>query len=243
MELLILRSAPKARVSKDGNIEMNIVFVLFPNVTQLDFTGPLQVLSRVPGARVHIVARTMAPVSTDAALTLNPTCVFKDCPPADVLVVPGGFGVDEAMNDSELMAFVKREGAGAKYVTSVCTGAFILGAAGLLKGRRATTHWAYHAELEKVGAIPVKARVVRDGNLFTGGGVTAGIDFAFMLAAELAGEEAAKAIQLGLEYDPAPPFDGGSPDKASPSTREAQIGRYAGRLQAFRSALTQALSA
>lgn len=220
--------------------DINIAFVLFPNVTQLDFTGPLQVLSRVPGAKVHIVARTLAPVHTDAVLTLNPTCTFTTCPPVDVLVTPGGFGVDDAMNDPELMAFVKREGARAKYATSVCTGAFVLGAAGLLRGKRATTHWAYHDQLKNVGAIPVNARVVRDGNIFTGGGVTAGIDFAFTLAVELAGADAAKAIQLGLEYDPQPPFDAGSPAKANPDALAAQRKRYAPRLDAFRAALARA---
>lgn len=220
---------------------MNIVFVLFPNVTQLDFTGPLQVLSRVPGAQIHIAAKSMAPVSTDTALTLNPTCTFSTCPPVDALVVPGGFGVDDAMLDPALMAFVKREGARAKYVTSVCTGAFILGAAGLLKARRATTHWAYHDELARVGAIPTKARVVRDGNIFTGGGVTAGIDFAFTLAAEIAGDDVARAIQLGLEYDPAPPFDSGSPEKSDPATRDAMTTRYEGRIADFRKALADAI--
>lgn len=222
---------------------MNIVFVLFPDVTQLDFTGPLQVLSRLPGARVHIAAASMAPVATDATLTLNPTATFADCPSADVLVIPGGFGVDEAMNDPALIAFVKREGARARYVTSVCTGAFILGAAGLLKGKRATTHWAWHEALALVGATPVKARVVRDGNLFTGGGVTAGIDFALTLAAEIAGEETARAIQLALEYDPSPPFDAGAPEKAAPEALAAMERRYAGRREAFRAALTRALSA
>ncbi len=223
--------------------QVNIVFILFPNVTQLDFTGPLQVLSRLPGASVHIAAASMAPVPTDATLTLNPTTTFADCLPTDVLVVPGGFGVDEAMNDPALIAFVKREGARARYVTSVCTGAFILGAAGILKGRRATTHWAYHDDLARVGAIPVKARVVRDGNLFTGGGVTAGIDFALTLAAEIAGEETARAIQLALEYDPAPPFDAGAPEKAAPAALEAMERRYAPRREVFRAALTRALSA
>ncbi|HBK91515.1 MAG TPA: hypothetical protein DDZ68_07600 [Parvularcula sp.] len=222
---------------------MNVVFVLFPNVTQLDFTGPLQVLSRLPDAKVRIAAASMAPVPTDATLTLNPTCTFADCPPADVLVVPGGFGVDDAMNDPELMAFVRREGASARYVTSVCTGAFILGAAGLLKGKRATTHWAYHDDLARVGAIPVKARVVRDGTLFTGGGVTAGIDFALTLASEIAGEKTARAIQLALEYDPAPPFDAGAPEKAAPAALAAMDQRYAPRREAFRAALTRALSA
>lgn len=218
-----------------------IVFVLFPNLTQLDFTGPLQVLSRIPDAKVHLAAKTTAPVPSDTVLSINPTCAFDDCPPADVLVVPGGFGVDGAMNDKALMAFVRREGARANYVTSVCTGAFILGAAGLLQGKRATTHWAYHADLERVGAIPVKRRVVRDGNILTGGGVTAGVDFALTLAAEIAGEEVARAIQLSLEYDPAPPFDGGSPEKASAGALRAMNERYEGRITAFRAALQSAL--
>jgi cyclohexyl-isocyanide hydratase len=222
--------------------QMNIVFVLFPNVTQLDFTGPLQVLSRLPGAKVHIAAASTAPIPTDATLTLNPTTTFTDCPPTDVPVAPGGFGIDDAMNDPALMAFVRREGARARYVTSVCTGAFILGAAGLLKGKRATTHWAYHDDLARTGAVPVKARIVRDGNIFTGGGVTAGIDFAFALAAEIAGEETARAIQLALEYDPAPPFDAGAPEKAAPAALAAMERRYAPRREAFRAALTRALS-
>ncbi|WP_375201220.1 DJ-1/PfpI family protein [Hyphococcus sp.] len=220
---------------------MNITFLLFPNLTQLDFTGPLQVLSRLPGARVALAAKSLAPVPTDAVLTLNPTHSFDDCPPTDLLCIPGGFGIDDAMRDEETVAFVKREGARANYVTSVCTGAFILGAAGLLAGKKATTHWAYHDELKRVGAEPVKARVVRDGNVFTGGGVTAGIDFAFTLATEIAGEEVAKAIQLGLEYDPAPPFYAGSPDKAETPVFEAMTERYAPRVEAFRVALAKAM--
>ncbi len=220
---------------------MNVVFVLFPNVTQLDFTGPLQVLSRLPGAQVHLAASSMAPVSTDAVLTLNPTCTFDDCPPADILVIPGGFGVDEAICDKALMDFVRREGARAKYVGSVCTGAFVLGAAGLLGGKRATTHWAYHEELASLGVIAARERVVRDGNVFTGGGVTAGIDFAFTLMAEVAGEAVARAVQLGLEYDPAPPFDSGSPQNAGEETLAAVKSRYAPRLAAFRERLKLAL--
>ena len=219
---------------------INVVFVLFPNLTQLDFTGPLQVLSRLPDARVHLAARTMRPVETDAVLTLNPTCAFADCPQADVLCVPGGFGVDDAINDPALMGFVKAQAHAARYVTSVCTGAFVLGAAGLLDGKRATTHWAYHDELAKVGAVPVKERVVRDGNIFTGGGVTAGIDFAFTLMAEIAGETHARAIQLGLEYDPAPPFDAGSPANAAPSALASMTARYEPRIKAFRAALSKA---
>ena len=145
------------------------------------------------------------------------------------------------MQDEATIAFVKREAARAQYGTSVCTGACILGAAGLLTGKKATTHWAYHDELKSVGAEPVKARVVRDGNLFTGGGVTAGIDFAFTLAAEIAGEDVAKAIQLGLEYDPAPPVDAGTPDKAPGDVLHSQKERYGPRLAAFREALATAL--
>lgn len=217
-----------------------ITFLLFPNLTQLDFTGPLQVLSRLPGAEVALAAKTLEPVPSDTVLTLNPTHTFETCPSTDLLCIPGGFGIDDAMRDGATMAFVKRQAAGARYVTSVCTGAFILGAAGLLKGKKATTHWAYHDALADVGATPVTARMARDGNLFTGGGVTAGIDFAFAIAAEIAGEEAAKAIQLGLEYDPAPPFDGGAPEKAPPLVLKAQQARYAPRLAAFHEALAEA---
>ena len=220
---------------------MNIVFVLFPNLTQLDFTGPLQVLSRLPEANVYLAAKTLDPVPTDGVLKLVPTTTFDDCPQGDVLCVPGGFGVDDAMNDPALTDFIRRQGADAKYVTSVCTGAFILGAAGLLDSKRATTHWAYHDELATVGATPVRARVVRDGNVFTGGGVTAGVDFAFTLMGEIAGEDYARAIQLGLEYDPAPPFAAGAPEKAGAATLEAVQDRYAPRIETFRKALADAL--
>jgi cyclohexyl-isocyanide hydratase len=221
--------------------KLNIVFVLYPNLTQLDFTGPLQVLSRLPDVSVHLAATTLEPVSTDAVLTIPPTTTFADCPPADLLCIPGGFGVDDAINDAALMDFVKREGARAKYVTSVCTGAFVLGAAGLLKGKRATTHWAFHSALEEVGAIPVRERVVRDGNIFTGGGVTAGIDFAFTLAAEIAGEAFASSLQLGIEYDPAPPFQAGSPEKAPVEVLKLVEAFYAPPLEAFRAALARSM--
>lgn len=184
---------------------MNIGFVLFPDVTQLDFTGPLQVLHRMPRAKTHILAKTLDPVPSDCGLGLVPTARFADAPPLDLLCVPGGFGVSGAIADVETLDFVRRAGGQARFVTSVCTGAFVLGAAGLLVGKRATTHWAYHHLLEKVGAIPEAARVVRDGDTFTGGGVTAGIDFAFTVMEAVAGAAAARAIQVALEYDPAPP--------------------------------------
>lgn len=215
-------------------------FVIFPNLTQLDFTGPLQVLHRLPGAQTHVIAKTLDPVPSDCGLSLLPTTTFADCPPLDLICIPGGFGVDQAMADAETIAFVKRQAAGAKYVTSVCTGAFILGAAGLLEGKRATTHWAYRDLLPLVGATHETARVVRDGNTFTGGGVTAGIDFALTVAAEIAGADVAQTIQLAIEYDPAPPFDSGSPEQAPAKVRDAMVNRYAPRREAFKTALAAA---
>jgi cyclohexyl-isocyanide hydratase len=208
-------------------------FVIFPNLTQLDFTGPLQVLNRLPGATTHIVAKTREAVPSDCPLAIPPTATFADCPPLDLLCVPGGFGVDQAVEDEETLDFMRRAGARARYVTSVCTGAFILGAAGLLRGKRATTHWAYHHLLPRVGAIPVKERVVRDGNTITGGGVTAGIDFAFVVMNEIAGPGVSQTVQLGLEYDPKPPFAGGSPARASAEVKGAADQRYAPRLSEF----------
>jgi cyclohexyl-isocyanide hydratase len=220
---------------------MHIGYLLFPNLTQLDFTGPLQLLSRLPGVQSHFIAQTLAPVATDCGIGLVPTVTFASCPPLDVLVVPGGFGVQEAMVDPQVIDFVQRQAAGLRYLTSVCTGAFILGTAGLLRGRRATTHWAYHHLLTEVGATPVQARVVQDGSLFTGGGVTAGIDFALTLAATLADEPTARRIQLGLEYDPAPPFDSGSPKRADPALVEAVQSSYAPRIATFRQSLREAV--
>jgi cyclohexyl-isocyanide hydratase len=217
---------------------LNIGFVLFPDLTQLDFTGPLQVLHRLPGSTTHIVAKTRDPVPSDCGLSLVPTATFADCPQLDLLCVPGGFGVSGAIADKATIDFVRRQGARAKYVTSVCTGAFVLGVAGLLKGRRATTHWAYTGLLPMVGATYEKAR---DGNVFTGGGVTAGIDFALAVAAEVAGAETAQQIQLSIEYDPAPPFAAGHPDRAPASIREGLAGRYESRLPTFRRELQEAM--
>jgi cyclohexyl-isocyanide hydratase len=216
-------------------------FVIFPNLTQLDFTGPLQVLARLPGAETHIIAKTRDPVPSDCGLSLVPTKTFAETPQLDLLCIPGGFGVDQAMEDDATIAFVRAQGASAKYVTSVCTGAFILGAAGLLRGKRATTHWAYHHLLPRVGAIPVQERVVRDGNMFTGGGVTAGLDFAFTVMDEIAGPEHAQAVQLGLEYDPRPPFDAGSPRRAPGPIKARADERYASRLGAFEDVLSRVL--
>lgn len=217
---------------------MNIGFILFPNVTQLDFTGPLQVLARMPGARTHIVAKTMEPVPSDCALGLAPTSTFASAPKLDLICVPGGFGVSQAIADDETLEFVRSAGAEAHYVTSVCTGAFVIGAAGLLKGKRATTHWAYHHLLPLVGAVPEHARVVRDGDTFTGGGVTAGIDFALTIVDAVAGADAAQRIQLALEYDPAPPTPFA---QARDSALEAVGALYQKRTQDFEAELRAAV--
>lgn len=216
-----------------------IGFLLFDDLTQLDFTGPLQVLHRLPGAEVHLVGKAIEPVRTDCGPFILPTTTLDDCPPLDLLCIPGGYGVDQAMQDEAIIGFVRAQAERAQYVTSVCTGSFILGAAGILQGRKATTHWRYHEALADVGAIPVQARVVRDGSIFTGGGVTAGIDFALTIVKEIAGATVAEAIQLGLEYDPAPPVNSGSPDKASPQILGFVEQRFAPRYEAFKQVLAR----
>lgn len=191
-----------------------IVFLLFPGITQLDFTAPAQALSRMPGAVIAGAAASRDPIMTDSGFAIVPTHDFGDAPQADILCIPGGHGVAGALGDAATTDFITRQAAGAQWVTSVCTGAFLLGRAGLLDGKRATTHWAYTHLLPLVGAEPVKARVVEDGNIVTSGGVTSGLDFALTLIARLRGVDVAQAIQLAIEYDPAPPFPGGHPDRA-----------------------------
>ncbi|ANY18722.1 Isonitrile hydratase [Tsuneonella dongtanensis] len=198
-----------------------IVFVLFPGVTQLDMTGPAQFLSRLPGSTTIVAAPSADAVRTDCGFALVPAAAFADTPQADILCVPGGHGVADALECNETIDFIRRQAAGAKWVTSVCTGAFLLGRAGLLEGKRATTHWAYAHLLERVGAMHEPGRVVEDGQTITAGGVTAGIDFALTLIAREAGEDWAKAIQLSLEYDPHPPFDAGTPVAAGAARTEA----------------------
>jgi len=196
---------------------LQIGMLLYPGLTQLDLTGPFEVLHRIPGARVHLVWKETQPVRADSGLGLVPTTAFADCPPLDILFVPGGNGQGAVMTDPVVLDFLRHHGRTARYVTSVCTGALVLGAAGLLDGYDAATHWAFVQLLPAFGARHVPGRVVVDRNRITGGGVTAGIDFALRLVAELAGEDVAKAIQLGLEYDPAPPFRSGHPDVADPA--------------------------
>jgi len=189
--------------------------LVFPDLTQLDLTGPYEVLSRAPGTRVVLVGTRPGPIRSEFGLTLGTDCTLDEAPPLDLLLVPGGVGVNALLSDDPVLDFLARRGASAAWVTSVCTGALVLGAAGLLRGYRATTHWLSLDLLAELGATPVDARVVRDRNRITGGGVTAGLDFALALVAELHGREAAERIQLMIEYDPAPPLQAGSPRTAS----------------------------
>src|SRR5262249_29753323 len=177
---------------------LHIGILIYPNVTQLDATGPAQVLSRVPGATLHMIWKTRDPVPTDAGFSIVPTTSFADCPPLDVICVPGGGGQVPLMTDPETLDFLRRQATQARYVTSVCTGSLVLGAAGLLKGYRSACHWAWREMLSDFGAIPIAERVVRDRNRISGGGVTAGIDFGLTGAAERPGEAVAQAVQLVL---------------------------------------------
>jgi cyclohexyl-isocyanide hydratase len=221
--------------------QFSVGFVLFSDVTQLDFTGPLQVLAGLPDSVIHIVAKSASPVPSDCGVALVPTHTFASSPPLDLICIPGGSqGVAGAIVDREIVEFVRRQAVGARYVTSVCTGAFVLGVAGLLKGRRATTHWAYADLLPLVGATHEKARIVKDGNVITAGGVTAGIDFGLSVVAEIAGEAVARRIQLGMEYDPAPPFDSGHPDRAPDIKSALMSARYEKFRSVYRAGIEQA---
>jgi cyclohexyl-isocyanide hydratase len=192
-------------------MKLDIAFLLYPELTQLDLTAPLEVLCRVPGARVHLVWKSRDPVRSDSGLTLLPTATFEELGEVDVLCVPGGAGQIDLMEDDATLGWVQRVGQRAGFVTGVCVGSFVLGAAELLRGYRATAHWASLPLLAAYGAKPVDERVVVDRNRITGGGVTAGIDFGLVLAERLSSREVAEGIQLAIEYDPAPPFASGHP--------------------------------
>jgi cyclohexyl-isocyanide hydratase len=195
---------------------MKIGFFAYQGITQLDITGPAQVLSQLPGVEIILLAKSMQPIKTDSGFSINPTHHFTSVPQLDVVCLPGGPGQGVAMKDEALIAAIAKQSERAQYVTGVCTGSLLLGQAGLLRGYRAACHWAWREHLTQFDAIPVNERIVKDRNRITGGGVTAGIDFAFSLAAELAGEEMARFIQLSLEYAPAPPFNSGTPELAGP---------------------------
>ena len=229
-------------------MRFQIGLLLFPDLTQLDLTGPYEVFTKFPDTDVHLLWKTLDPVGASGGMRLLPTATFAESPPLDLICVPGGAGMNPLLEDEETLDFVRRQARAARYVTSVCTGALVLGAAGLLRGRRATTHWMSLPMLAAFGCEPVSERVVVDGDLITGGGVTAGIDFALTIAGELFGAETARRIQLAIEYDPRPPYDSGAPARADASLvatvrgaaaarqaeREAAVGRAASRLAAGR---------
>jgi cyclohexyl-isocyanide hydratase len=200
---------------------LNVGMLLFPRLTQLDLTGPFEVMHRIPGARVHLVWKDLEPVRADSGLGILPTTRIDDCPPLDVVFVPGGGGTAGLMSDDPVLDFLAAQGKSARYVTSVCTGSLVLGAAGLLEGRRATGHWLYLDPLRAYGAEPEVGRWIEDGKIITAAGVSAGIDMALHLVDRELGPEVAQAIQLGIEYDPQPPFDSGAPHKAPAPIVEA----------------------
>ena len=202
-----------------------LVFALYPGVTHLDFTGPHQFLQRLPGAQVTVASLEGGEMEADG-LTFAGLTPYFDIETCDLICVPGGFGTTEAMLDERFLQQIRRLAGTATWVTSVCTGSLILAAAGLLTGKRAACHWAWRDQLALFGAIPDPARVVRDGHLITGGGVTAGIDFALTVAAEIAGPAFAQSLQLGLEYAPAPPFNAGRPETAPAEVLARVQGMY-----------------
>ena len=222
-----------------GQEHLTVGLLLFPQLTQLDLTGPWEVFTSLPGVTTHLVWKTLEPVTAAKGMRILPDLRFQDCPQFDVFCIPGGPGMNSLLTDQETLDFVRRQAHGARYITSVCTGSLVLGAAGLLQGKRAACHWMSRDMLARFGAIPVNQRVVVDGNTITGGGVTAGIDFALRVAAELVGEQAAQAVQLGLEYNPAPPFAAGSPESA-PAAVVAALLRLAEPMQAVRRSQVEA---
>jgi cyclohexyl-isocyanide hydratase len=208
---------------------LQVGFVLFPRLMHLDFAGPWDVLANLPGATLHVVAKDLSPIVSSSGLSVLPTITFANCPQLDLICVPGGGGHLQAMEDEETLDFLRKQEPGCRFVTAVCTGALVLGAAGLLEGYEATTHWNSHDRLAAFGAIPTKGRVVVDRNRITGGGVTAGIDFGLTMLAALQGEAFARRVQLGIEYAPEPPFpNAGSPETAEPEVLEAARAASAG---------------
>ena len=198
--------------------EIHIGMLLYPGVTQLDLTGPFEVLVRMSGARVHLLWKNLDPVTADSGMRILPTATLATAPAIDILFVPGGPGQVELMDDEAVLTFLRHVSANARYITSVCTGSLVLAAAGLLVGYRAACHWLWREELARFGVEVATDRVVMDRDRVTGGGITAGIDFGLFLVGELRGPEEARRIQLQLEYNPAPPFESGSPEQADGDT-------------------------
>ncbi len=216
--------------------EFPVVFALYPRVTQLDFTGPHEVFARLPGAQCVLASASGGDIEADGGIVFIRVRRLADIERCALICVPGGFGTIEAMEDQEFIAQIRRLATHARYVTSVCTGSLVLGAAGLL----ATSHWAWRDALSAFGATPDPARVVRDGNVITGGGVTAGIDFALAVTAEIAGDDYAQAVQLSIEYAPAPPFNSGRPELAPAHILTDTQQRYEGVRRARDAAVERA---
>lgn len=206
--------------------DFTIGFLIYPGLTALDFVGPAQILSQAPGMSVEVIWKTRDPVMTDSGYEILPTKSFGEVEKLDMIIIPGGTGQQGIMDDQAVLKFVKQMGEQAQYIGSVCSGSLLLAKAGLLEGYKATSHWAFVDDLAKFGAIPTHQRVVIDRNRITGAGVTAGIDFAFTFIAERVGEDIARVLQLGIEYDPDPPFDSGSPAKAGPEVTESVRGIF-----------------
>jgi cyclohexyl-isocyanide hydratase len=223
-----------------SEMTFRIGILIFPEIMQLDMTGPHEVFTKLPDTEVVLIWKSLEPVMAGGGMRILPDVTYQTCPELDLICVPGGGGMNPLLNDPETLDFVREKAAKARYVTSVCTGSLVLAAAGLLKGKRSACHWMSREMLSEFGAIPDPARVVIDGNYISGGGVTAGIDFGLTVAAEVFGDDVAKSVQLGIEYNPRPPFDAGSPETAGPevekAARDAAAGRQKDRLDAVRQA-------
>ena len=221
-------------------MSFRIGILIFPDIMQLDMTGPHEVFTKLPDAEVLLVWKTLNPIVAGGGMRILPDVTYETCPQLDLICVPGGGGMNPLLNDPETLDFIRDKAATARFVTSVCTGSLVLAAAGLLKGKRAACHWMSRDMLIEFGAIPDKSRVVIDGKFISGGGVTAGIDFGLTVAAKIFGDDIAKSIQLGIEYNPQPPFNAGSPEKAGPdienAARTSASERQAERLNAVKRA-------
>ncbi|MDA1024107.1 MAG: DJ-1/PfpI family protein [Proteobacteria bacterium] len=221
-------------------MSFRIGILIFPDIMQLDMTGPHEVFTKLPDTEVLLIWKTLDPVVAGGGMRILPDVTYETCPDLDLICVPGGAGMNPLLNDPATLDFIREKAAVARYVTSVCTGSLVLAAAGLLKGKRAACHWMSRDMLSEFGAIPDSSRVVIDGKFISGGGVTAGIDFGLTVVAEIFGEEVAKSIQLGIEYNPQPPFNAGSPEEAGPdienAARTAASERQADRLDAVKRA-------
>ena len=221
-------------------MSFRIGILIFPDIMQLDMTGPHEVFTKLPDAEVLLVWKTLNPIVAGGGMRILPDVTYETCPQLDLICVPGGGGMNPLLNDPETLDFIRDKAATARFVTSVCTGSLVLAAAGLLKGKRAACHWMSRDMLIEFGAIPDKSRVVIDGKFISGGGVTAGIDFGLTVAAKIFGDDIAKSIQLGIEYNPQPPFNAGSPEKAGPdienAARTSASERQAERLDAVKRA-------